>query len=1648
MPALAGTASYAAEPKTWSQTSVEDFSGGTREDVVVTDEAGGALQLRHPMVKVVDDHRDNTIPRFAGYDSQGNYVVVLLDRSEGVFVQRYGADAQTLGGPVRASEEGTFRGNRIPTVAASDEGFIVAWDDSRNGGSLDDVYAQLFDRDGVSIGGNLRVNDQPAMAQHDPVCFVDAQGLFWVVWNEGHAQRYAPTGERVGSNFELPIQQSDHCRTFSVSVGRNGQMVLAWGRSASGTSTDSEVYAQRFDATGSHLGETLKVDDDSGRCVQMLPGVDFDAEGGFLVTWWDQRLGDCVMGQYYDAGDRAIGENFIVALDAGYAARPEVRFSPGGMFQVSWDGLWATEPNVGINGWEYRPAFSGTYTSEVLDTGNPGTRFSSVGWTADLPEACSLCLRVRTGQTSSATSSSPWYGPQDESGCYSVSGLPTNPLHDGDRFIQYEALFSTQQAGETPSLYDVSIRYASRDTVGPAQPRDLAAVPGHAQVVLGWVPNEETDLLGYELYRGLQSGAYDSAWTKQVPLTRTTHADSSAEWGTTYFYALSAVDSSLNESPLSMEVLASPASMTLHVEASSSGAGDGSVSNPFARIQDAMDRSAYGDTIRVGPGTYEENITLNRGVTLLGAGPGTCKIIGQTIQATVTLGERSQVSGFAIESSLRTALLCIVDCCAESVTVSDNVITGGRFPVRCSDCVAVVSRNILSGSEAGVRCRDSWPLETSVRISNNIILDTWKGIEVRNEAGGVRDCEIYNNTIYVSQTLAYGIVASKAAGAQIVGNVIALTATRAQRGIDMRECEDYEVSYNTVWTEAGHEMSGEPGEGNLFADPLFVNPSKGDFRLRADSPCRDAGNPDPAWNDVDWTRNDMGAYGGPDPIRLGPGHPKVAVMVSPATGVPGDNATVTLDVDNMAGVEELCFELCFDPALLTPLAATTTALTAGGKLVADLGREGTAQLALTLPTPLEQGGGPVLAIEFAVSPVATAGEASPLRLKDMALADDVGLTVSIQSITHGAFVVVERGPSDGFVYVDQGYSGVEEGTWDRPFDTIGEAMAASSQGDTVVVAAGIYRERVRIEEGRFLKGSGPLVSKIWFEADSDMEDPLVTFDRVSEGGISGFEVRRRSEMLYDYEAIVNSQDSSPVIRSNHIVSEGHTMMGCTIQLSGESPSGGRPIVEGNLIEVIGAGMGIRCSDSAPLITGNRFLVGTPESEQWGLDRTGISCWSSDALIVGNLFGLCAEDEIGADVCYGVRCLRTSSPTVANNIFEMQAAPGAGVGLMTHPGSSPKIVNNLIHGLETGLLCWTSSSTFLAENNVIWGNKTGLNCREQGSTVESSYNLFWENESDYEGCAAGAGDFNADPLFVDPEVGDFALAENSPCVDAGDPDPAYNDPDGSRNDIGIFGGPYAPYGGDRFGQSVRLTLPDTSASPGDTLVVPVEVSDALGVAQAEMVISYPSASLRVFDVRTSETSRTFCVSSEQTAADEIRVTMSSPEGVTQGDGALLTLAIAVSDAAQLGSKADIVCTRVGLRDELAGEMRVSGKLAASVTITTPKSAVSEQETAKPDLFSLSQNYPNPFNPNTTICCTIPSASTTLCGEGLNVRLDIYDLLGQRVRTLADGTLEPGRHAVTWDGKDESGRCVASGVYLCRLSADPGGFEHTRRMVLLR
>jgi hypothetical protein len=94
--------------------------------------------------------------------------------------------------------------------------------------------------------------------------------------------------------------------------------------------------------------------------------------------------------------------------------------------------------------------------------------------------------------------------------------------------------------------------------------------------------------------------------------------------------------------------------------------------------------------------------------------------------------------------------------------------------------------------------------------------------------------------------------------------------------------------------------------------------------------------------------------------------------------------------------------------------------------------------------------------------------------------------------------------------------------------------------------------------------------------------------------------------------------------------------------------------------------------------------------------------------------------------------------------------------------------------------------------------------------------------------------------------------------------------------------------------------------------------------------------------------------------------------------------------------------------------------------------------------LGQNYPNPFNPSTKIEYWVPEALKA--GARSNVNVTVYDVSGARVKTLVSGPKTAGHYVAQWDGRDDRGTAVSSGIYFYRMTTT--GFASTRKMVLLK
>ena len=150
----------------------------------------------------------------------------------------------------------------------------------------------------------------------------------------------------------------------------------------------------------------------------------------------------------------------------------------------------------------------------------------------------------------------------------------------------------------------------------------------------------------------------------------------------------------------------------------------------------------------------------------------------------------------------------------------------------------------------------------------------------------------------------------------------------------------------------------------------------------------------------------------------------------------------------------------------------------------------------------------------------------------------------------------------------------------------------------------------------------------------------------------------------------------------------------------------------------------------------------------------------------------------------------------------------------------------------------------------------------------------------------------------------------------------------------------------------------------------------------------------------------------------------PMTINPGDTAWVTIAIvAGDDLAGIQANADSACAKSSM---------VGFTNCQVVGINDPLTQ------AVPDAFALYANYPNPFNPTTTIRYDLK--------ESVDVKLEIYNVLGEKVRTLVNAREAAGRKKVVWDGRNDRGQVVSSGIYIYRLQA--GDFVQSRKMMLLK
>jgi hypothetical protein len=312
--------------------------------------------------------------------------------------------------------------------------------------------------------------------------------------------------------------------------------------------------------------------------------------------------------------------------------------------------------------------------------------------------------------------------------------------------------------------------------------------------------------------------------------------------------------------------------------------------------------------------------------------------------------------------------------------------------------------------------------------------------------------------------------------------------------------------------------------------------------------------------------------------------------------------------------------------------------------------------------------------------------------------------------------------------------------------------------------------------------------------------------------------------------------------------------------------------------------------------------------------------------------------------------------------------------------------------------------FFINNTITGGRRSAVHAvTYQGATcyISLSYNNFWGNQIDFDvsGVVVDTiiGNIYENPMFQDSI--DFYLQAFSPLIDAGDPD--ILDVDGSRSDIGYLGGP-----GGRSYEYVDM---------------PPAIPDSFDVEVIEdtIQISWQYATEADFDYyniyRSNESGFTPSIETFYTSVDTS--VLKDTEWVNSLNYYYLITAVDNQD------------------NESDPSMEIPVEFVDVDDIPSP---------LIPRTFTLYQNYPNPFNPQTTISYYIPEVGA----QPARVKIVIYNLLGEEVRVLLEGNNYAGEHSITWNGKDDSGSDLSSGVYFYRLFWWGTEFTKAKKMVLVR
>jgi hypothetical protein len=514
-------------------------------------------------------------------------------------------------------------------------------------------------------------------------------------------------------------------------------------------------------------------------------------------------------------------------------------------------------------------------------------------------------------------------------------------------------------------------------------------------------------------------------------------------------------------------------------------------------------------------------------------------------------------------------------------------------------------------------------------------------------------------------------------------------------------------------------------------------------------------------------------------------------------------------------------------------------------------------------------------------------------------------------------------------------------SWITSSDSIQKCIDYAIAGDTIYVANGIYKEQVIFKQGITLLGSG-------------IDSCIIDTREITTADIHIRSIKMESDcVLKGFWVMSNTPDS-----------------GIAVFVQGLE----NIIVENNSISY--SFVGIYPGDSKCLISGNHII-----NSDIGIFLEAISK-EREQIITQNTMDV---NHNGVLISFGTK------PIIKNNVINVHNASNVGSGYTGGGSDTTKLFNNLIisdverYGINCSIVPTLVYNNFLIgsftyrgvdaenyniiKNNVIINSQRGI-VTDAGETPVIQYNNIWNVEQMYNGFTPDSTNITVDPMVVDEGNLDFHLQMFSPLIDKGDPN--ILDKDGSRSDIGLFGGPY--------GES--YTYQDLAPKPPRNLSAALDSNIIILRWLKNTEADFHE--YRIYRDTTSDfnldTLKVIGISADTSFTDTIITTESKTYyyKITALD----------NQNSQSPSSEEVAVVITGINGEV--------KLTAND-------------------FKLYANYPNPFNPSTTISYRLK--------ERGHVKLMVYNIKGELVTLLVNEEKEAGYYELEYRPNN-----IASGAYL--------------------